>query len=460
MASRGGFSNRLGFIAAAAGSAVGLGNIWKYPFEVGNGGGAAFVLIYLLFCFTLCYPVLVTEIAIGRKAQKNPVGAFKVLGYPQWSVIGKMGVLSGVLILSFYNVVAGWAFGFFLEILIGNFQIGSQFGDFVKDIFKIGAYGICFMTASAYIVSKGISGGIERASKIMMPALFILLILLVAYAITLPNAWEGIKFYIIPDFSKINAKVLYTALGQGFFSLSIGMGALITYGSYVSKNDNIITSAAWVTIADISVAFIAGFMMFPLVFSQGLAPNGGAGLVFQTLPSVFGSFGTFLGILVGASFFLLLSFAALTSTVSLLEVPVSYLVDEKQVPRTRAVWLTATFIYLVGIPSLMANGYSDFFTNFIAYGSSEKAIDFMTFIGHVANDTFLPFGGLLISIFAAYVWKKENLIAELEHGFPNFSKTFIAKYIGFAVSYICPVVLAAIFTLTVLDRFLGISIIK
>jgi NSS family neurotransmitter:Na+ symporter len=460
MASRGGFSNRLGFIAAAAGSAVGLGNIWKYPFEVGNGGGAAFVLIYLLFCFTLCYPVLVTEIAIGRKAQKNPVGAFKVLGYPQWSIIGKMGVLSGVLILSFYNVVAGWAFGFFIEILFGNFEIGSQFGDFVKNIFKIGGYGICFMVATAYIVSKGISGGIEKASKIMMPALFILLILLVGYAITLPNAWEGIKFYIVPDFSKINAAVLYKALGQGFFSLSIGMGALITYGSYVSKNDNIITSAAWVTVADISVAFIAGFMMFPLVFSQGLAPDGGAGLVFVTLPKVFGSFGAVLGILVGGAFFLLLSFAALTSTVSLLEVPVSYLVDEKQVPRTRAVWLTAGFIYLIGIPSLMANGYSDFFTNFITYGGSEKATDFMTFIGHIANDTFLPFGGLLISIFAAYYWKKENLVAELENGYPNFSKTFIAKYIGFAVSYICPVVLASIFVLTILDRFLGINPFK
>jgi NSS family neurotransmitter:Na+ symporter len=164
--------------------------------------------------------------------------------------------------------------------------------------------------------------------------------------------------------------------------------------------------------------------------------------------------------LVGGAFFLLLSFAALTSTVSLLEVPVSYLVDEKQVPRTRAVWLTAGFIYLAGIPSLMANGYSDFFTNFITYGGSEKATDFMTFIGHIANDTFLPFGGLLISIFAAYFWKKENLVAELENGYPNFGKTFIAKYIGFAVSYICPLVLASIFVLTILDRFLGINPFK
>lgn len=458
MASRGGFSNRLGFIAAAAGSAVGLGNIWKYPFEVGNGGGAAFVLVYLLFCFTLCYPVLVTEVAIGRKAQKNPVGAFKNLGHPKWSIIGKLGVLSGVLILSFYNVVAGWAFGYFIEMLIGNFDIGKQFGEFVKNVLKIGFYGLCFMTATAIIVSRGIAAGIERASKILMPALFILLLLLVAYALTLPNAMEGIKFYLIPDFSKLTAKVIYGALGQGFFSLSIGMGALITYGSYVSKKDNIITSSALILLADVSVAFIAGFMMFPLVFSQGLKPDGGAGLVFVTLPGVFGSFGTFLGILIGSAFFLLLSFAALTSTVSLLEVPVAYLVDEQQIPRNRAVWLTATGIFLIGIPSLLSNGYSEFFTNFIRYGGGETPVDFMTLVQHVANDTFLPFGGLLISVFAAYAWKKENLLAELEEGYPDFSKTFVAKYIAFAVRYLCPLVLALIFVITVLDRFLGINI--
>ena len=462
MASRGNFNSKLGFIAAAAGSAVGLGNIWKFPFEVADGGGAAFVLMYLGFCFFLCFPVMVTEIAIGRKTQKNPVGAFAALGFPKWKFLGKLGIFCGVLILSFYNVVAGWAFGYFIEMLVGNFEIGSQFGDYIKDVVKVGGYGVVFMATTAFIVSRGISGGIERASKILMPTLLIMILLLVGYAMTLPHAFEGIAFYLVPDFSEINMEVMYSALGQAFFSLSLGMGALITYGSYVSKSDNIVSSAALITLTDVGVAFFAGLMMFPFVayLSAGNIQEvaGGPGLIFATLPGVFQSFGSTLGILVGSTFFLLLSFAALTSTVSLLEVPVSYAVDELNMKRKTAVWAIALLIFIVGLPSLMANGYSSYFTSFVTYLGRDTPTDFMTLVSDVANDSLLPLGGCLIAFFGAYIWKKGNLNAEIAEGYPGYPGSFVEKFINLMISYFCPVVLGIIFILTVLDRFLGVSV--
>ena len=221
MATRGEFSSQLGFIAAAAGSAVGLGNIWGFPFEAGQGGGGAFVMIYLAFCFILCFPVMATEIAIGRKTEKNPVGAFTALGYEKWNWVGKMGVLAGILILSFYNVIAGWAFGYIFEMATANFAIANQFGEYTTQIFKVGGYGLLFMLTTSLVVSKGISGGIEKAAKLLMPALIIMILTMVIYSLTLPNAIDGIKFYLIPDFSKINGSVVYNAMGQAFFSLSL-----------------------------------------------------------------------------------------------------------------------------------------------------------------------------------------------------------------------------------------------
>ncbi len=462
MANRGGFSSKLGFIMAAAGSAVGLGNIWKFPFEVGAGGGAAFLLMYLAFCFILCFPVMVTEIAIGRKTQLNPVGAFKALGYKKWSIIGKMGILSGVLILSFYNVVAGWAFGYFIEMLLGNFEVGSSFTSYITDIVKIGGYAIIFMFTTAYIVSKGISGGIEKASKLLMPTLFFIIIGLVIYSFTLPNAMKGVQFYLVPDFSEITLEVVFNALGQAFFSLSLGMGALITYGSYVGKKDNIVTSAAFITLADVGIAFLAGLMMFPFVayLTNGTMEGAGQGpgLIFAVLPGVFQSLGPVLGVFIGATFFLLLSFAALTSTVSLLEVPVTYVVDEYKVKRTRAVIGVATLIFIVGIPSLLGNGAVAFFTEFITYPSGETKT-FMDFVENVSSDTFLPLGGLMISIFAAYVWKKENLHEEISSGYEGFSTSIIKRFLDIAISYICPVILGIIFVLTVSQKFFGVNLI-
>jgi NSS family neurotransmitter:Na+ symporter len=457
-AQRGQWNSRFGFVLAAAGSAIGLGNIWKFPFEVGNNGGAAFVVVYLIFTFVLCFPVMVTEIAIGRKTNKNPVGAYTALGFKNWSFVGMLGVFAGVMILSFYNIVAAWAFGYVIEMLFSHFAIGSNFGGFTADWLKIGLYAIIFMGTTAFIVSHGVSAGIERAAKILMPSLIAIMVFLVIYAFTLPNAMSGVEFYLVPDFSKLSLQVIYSALGQAFFSLSLGMGALITYGSYLSKRENIVSSAAFITLADVGIAFTAGLMMFPLVFSQNLPPNGGAGLIFITLPGVFESLGPVLGVVIGTLFFVLLSFAALTSTVSLLEVPVSYAVDELKMRRKTAVWVIGTVIFIVGIPSLLANGASAFWSNSFNVPGMPTT-DFMSFIGYIANDSFLPLGGFLISVFAAYVWRKHNLHEQIAIGYDGYEGSFVQKFIDIAISYLAPIILGIVFILTVLNRFFGISVI-
>jgi len=463
MSSRGAFSSRMGFILAAAGSAVGLGNIWRFPYEVGLGGGAAFLMMYLIFCFVLCLPVMVTEIAIGRKTQKNAAGAFVELGFKRWKILGLFGILCGVIILSFYNVIAGWAFGYFFEMVGGNFSIAENFGEYISDITKVGLYGIIFMIATALVVSRGVSGGIEKLSKILMPTLIIMILALVAYSFTLPNAMEGVKFYLVPDLSALNSSTIGGALRQAFFSLSLGMGALITYGSYLSKNENVITSAVQITLMDVGIAFIAGLMIFPLVsFNNGgdmsmvAADQAGPGLIFITLPGVFETIGSW-GSFVGAFFFLLLSFAALTSTVSLLEVPVSYVIDEFKVKRRKAVIIMSIIIFVIGIPSLLSGGYSQFFSSgFKLPGLKDP--DFITFFSGVA-DSFLLLGGFLIVTFGAYVWKKENLNEELANGYPGFKNSLVRKLFNFAITIVCPIMLAFLFVVVVLNNFFGISIL-
>ena len=467
MAPRGGFTNKLGFILAAAGSAVGLGNIWKFPYEVGNGGGAAFVIMYLIFCFILAFPVMVTEIAIGRKTQKNPVGAFKALGFNNWKYLGLVGIIAGVVILSFYNVIAGWAFGYFFEMVTGNFAISENFGGYIADITKVGFYSIIFMIATALVVVRGVSGGIEKIARLLMPALIVMILILVIYGMTLPNATEGLKYYLIPDLSKINAAVIGGALRQAFFSLSLGMGALITYGSYVGRKDNIVSSAAFITLTDVGIAFIAGLMIFPLVaYTNGgvmsdLSAISGPRLIFVTLPGVFESLGSVVGMVAGGFFFLLLSFAALTSTVSLLEVPVSYAVDEYKVSRKKAVITVALIVFLIGIPSMIGNGYSEFFTTAFAIPFGAETPSSTSFLDLIASlaDTLLLLGGALIVIFAGYVWKKHNLDEEISSGFNGYKGSFVQRLIHMGIMVISPVMLLILFTIVVLNNFFGVDLI-
>lgn len=455
---RGNFSGKVGFIAAAAGSAIGLGNIWRFPFVVGQSGGAAFLVIYLLLVFLICYPVLLAEVAIGRGAQKSAAGAFQSLRYPRWSFIGAGGVICAVLILSFYNIVAGWVLGYIVEIFRGNFDIGIHFSDYIDDMYEVAGYSTGFMFLTAAIVSGGITKGIEKANRILMPMLLTILVFLVIYSLTLPGAAAGLQFYLVPDFSKINISVIYNALGQGFFSLSLGMGTMLTYGSYLKKKENIITSGAVITLADFSIAFIAGLMIFPMVFTQGISTEGGSGLIFITMPGVFKTMGPVLGVIVGGLFFILLGFAALTSTISLLELPVSFLVDQKNMNRKLAAWISAVAVLLFSIPSVISNGYSKYFTNFITYFGQDHATDFMTFIGDVSSNTLLPLGGFLISVFSVYVWRRHRLFRELSRGNETFMRSFLAKYVNFTLRYTAPILLALIFVVTVLDIFFGVRI--
>ena len=452
------FSSKFGFIAAAAGSAVGLGNIWKFPFEVGQSGGAAFLLIYLVFCFVLCYPLLITEISIGRSSQKSPVGAFTAIHHPKWTFMGILGVLAGVLILSFYTIVTAWVFGYFVEMLLGNFRVGDQFAEFIKDIEMIGGYSLFILAVVAFIVSRGVTRGIEKASKILMPILILILFFLIIYALTLENAMDGIRFYLVPDFSKITVEVVYRALGQAFFSLSLGMGILITYGSYLKKREDILFSGAIITLADIAIAFLAGLMIFPIVFSQNISTEGGAGLIFITMPGIFETMGPGWGMFIGSMFFLLLAFAAITSIISLLELPVSYLVDQHNVKRDYAVWISAGIIFVLSIPSLLGSGYSEFFTNFITYYRNDTPVDFMTFLTDISSNTLLPFVGLLTSLFAVYVWKRKKLFRELRHGSKSFEYSWLSRYVGFCLQYIAPVVLGITFVVTILEIFFGVNL--
>jgi NSS family neurotransmitter:Na+ symporter len=459
MAKRGGFSNRIGFVLAAAGSAVGLGNIWKFPYEAGQNGGAMFLLVYLIFTVIICYPIMVGEIAIGRKAKLDAYGSYKKIGGKKWGLLGLFGILCGVMILSFYNVVAGWAFGYFIEISFGKLLQEPDFGDFfgryTADYWDNLIFSICFMVITAFIVVRGISGGIEKASKILMPTLFAILIGLIIYSLTLENAMDGVRFYLLPDVSKLNIETIYSALGQAFFSLSLGMGALITYGSYIDKNQNIITSAAMISVMDVAVAFLAGMLIFPLVFSQGQTPTEGPGLVFVVLPGIFEAMGPFVGRLVGGGFFLLLCFAALTSTISLLEVPVAYLVDEKKLPRTGVVWGLAALIFIIGLPSMLSQGAIPELSALSWYDDKS----FLDFVAEVFSDISLPLGGALMSIFIAYRWKTKNMSEEIANGYPAYRGSFIEKFINLVITFLAPITLGLMFINTMLVKFFDVSIL-
>lgn len=479
---RGSFSSRIGFIAAAAGSAVGLGNIWKFPYETGTHGGAAFLLVYIFCAFVICMPIMVAEITMGRHAQLNPHGTFKKLGGGKWGIVGIIGIIAGVMILSFYNVVAGWAFGYFLQIGFGdllnqpdaadrlahflaqhpdktaaNFSFyGDYFGTYIANVTDNLIFSLAFMIGTAAIVAGGVQKGIERWTKILMPALVVVIVGLIIYALTLPNAMEGIRFYLVPDFTKIDSVTVYKALSQAFFSLSLGMGALITYGSYFGKKDNIVSSAAIVTGADLTIAFLAGLLIFPLVFFQGMAPSEGPGLVFVALPAIFADMGPFMGRLIGGGFFLLLCFAALTSTISLLEVPVSYVTDEFKMKRKTGVILFATLIFVVGLPSMLSQGAVPWLTEFVTYGGQTR--DFMTVVIDLFSDIALPLGGLLISLFVAYRWRIFRLSDEIEQGHPRFKGSFGEKFITIMLSVVSPLVVAVVLLETILQKFFGATL--
>ncbi|TJY59360.1 sodium-dependent transporter [Sinimarinibacterium sp. CAU 1509] len=395
------WGSRFGFIMAAAGSAVGIGNIWRFPYTTGNNGGGAFLLIYLAMVLGFGIALATAEMLVGRSAQRNPVGAFRILGGKGWPLVGYAGALTGFVILSFYIIVAGWTLAYIWLMASGQLhttdpeQLNQVFGSFVADPVRPIAYSALFMGLTAWIVAGGIAHGIERWNKVLMPSLFIILLVLVARSLTLPGGMAGVEFYLKPDFSKVTAHTFYDAIAQVFFSLSIGMGTLLTYGSYLSKNEHLPKAALTVAMIDTGVAVLAGLMIMPAVFAFGFNPSAGPGLTFVTLPAVFASMPG--GDLFGVLFFSLLAIAALTSAISILEPMVSYFVDEHAASRHKTVIIASLVCFALGIPASLSFGLTAGFTI-----AGKNWFDLMDFL---ANNIMLPLGGLLTAIFVGWVWK-------------------------------------------------------
>jgi NSS family neurotransmitter:Na+ symporter len=438
------WGSKLAFILAAAGSAIGLGNIWGFPTVAGQNGGAAFLLIYLVAVLFIGAPVMLAELIVGRRTGRNPVGAFKALAPgTAWVFVGALGVFTGLAILSFYSVIAGWTLSYVFKTAVGTFgpeaDTAAIFTEVASNPLRALGWHFAFMIITIYVVLGGVRDGIERWTKVLMPVLLVLLVLLAVRAVTLSGASEGLEFYFKPDFSKVTGGVVLAAIGQAFFSLSLGMGAMITYGSYVSKRDDLVSSAGWVTAFDTSIAILAGLIIFPTLFHAGLEPGvGGPGMVFVVLTSLLSSIppAPYGGIIFGTGFFMLLAIAALTSSVSLLEVPTSWAVDEKGWSRKKAALLLGGIAFLLGIPSALANGAVAWLTSVPGVGT-----DFLTLLFTLFGQYSLVIGALLISLFVGWVWGVSAAGDEVRENDGRFP---LGGLWSFLIRFVCPIAITAI----------------
>ncbi len=434
--SRGQWGSKLGFILAASGSAVGLGNIWRFPYMTGENGGAAFVFVYLVCVLLIGLPLLLNELALGRASGKNPVGAFRETkpGTP-FVLTGFLCVILCFVVLSYYSVIAGWTLGYALSSVAGKDLVFSEFSGNAKLIIPLLAV---FMVMTVFIVQAGVEKGIERWTKLLMPLLLVLVLVIIGRSLTLPGAMEGVKYYLSPDFSKLNGQVALDALGQAFFSLSVGWGLMITYGSYMPKKQNMVSGSVWVAFTDTFVAILGGFMVFPAVFAMGMEPDSGPSLTFETLPAVFEAMPA--GNIVGPAFFILLAIAALTSSISMLEVPVSYILDEKKASRKVAAWSVGGLAFLFGIPSALSFGGAPFLTEMTAFGQT----GFLNIVDYAFGTVLVVVISLLCSLYVGWVWSPKKAVAEISDGAPNFSKDSgfcLAMVWTFFVRFVCPIVI-------------------
>lgn len=450
MSQRDSFGSRFGILAAAVGSAVGLGNIWKFPYMAGENGGGAFLLIYFVCIVLLGVPLMTSEFVIGRRGQRNAFGSFKKLAQKShWPLVGVMGVVAAFAILSFYSVVAGWTLEYIVATIGGSLakiqqgQMGDYFANFIDNPVRIVLWQLVFMVLTALIVAGGVKKGIERYSKLLMPMLFLLLIVMGIRAILLPNSAEGLKFMFYPDFSKVSVKTVLFALGQAFFSLSLGMGTLITYASYFNKEENLARTALNVSIADTLVAILAGVVIFPAVFSFGIAPSSGPSLVFITLPEIFRQMP--MGGCFQLLFFLLLAVAALTSTVSVLEVVVAYFSEEFNLPRKKATWIAAASISVVGVLAALSFGPLKDVSIF-----GKNIFDSLDF---TASNVLLPLGGLLIVVFVAWFMKPTDVRSEITNN-GKLKSRFYPIY-RFVIKFVAPVAIATILVYSIFVGSLG-----
>ncbi len=434
------FSSKFGVIAAAAGSAVGLGNIWKFPYITGVYGGAAFLFVYLGFIAAIGLPVMVSEFIIGRKSRKNAFGAFKKLAPNSlWQFVGMLGVGAAFMILSFYGVVAGWSIEYIVTSVANGFksqgpdELSSMFFSFIEAPIRPVFYQVIFMILTGAIVIAGVKDGIEKNVKIMMPLLVVIILILDVRAVTLHGAGEGLKFLFHPDFSKLTGEGILSALGHAFFSLSLGMGTLITYGSYIDKKNNLLNTAINVTVADTLIAILAGIAIFPAVFAFGIEPSSGPGLVFITLPNVFEKMPG--GYIFSILFFLLLAVAALTSSISILEVVVAYFSEELKMKRKLATVFATILITLLGIICSLSMGiFKDYTFN---------GLNFFDLMDWISANLLLPLGGLFISLFIGWKLGRKKVLAEIEKG--GSISGFMLSVFMFLVRLVAPIAIAMVF---------------
>lgn len=438
------FGSKIGAILAAAGSAVGLGNIWRFPYEAGNHGGAAFILVYLGCVFLMGMPIMIAEFTVGRHSKASTGRAFSVLAPgTQWKWIGFLGVLAGLLILGYYSVVAGWTLEYIVASLSGGFvdktpeDFVAIFQNFSQDPYRPLVWLLAFLLFTHFIVVKGVKDGIEKSSKVMMPMLFVLIVVLAGCSMSLPNADKGLEFLLKPDFSKVNADVFLSAMGQAFFSLSLGMGCLSTYASYFGKDTRLGKTALSVGVIDTMVAILAGLIIFPAAFSVGIQPDAGPSLIFITLPNVFQqAFGSvpFLATVFSLMFYVLLALAALTSTISLHEVVTAYLNECFNLSRSRAAVLVTGFCVVTGVLSSLSLG---------VWEDKMFGLGFFDLLDFVTAKIMLPLSGFLVCLFVGWYLKRSVSLEELTNG-GRLKAPYFPAYM-FILKFLAPIAILLIF---------------
>jgi len=435
------WSSRWAFIMAATGSAVGLGNIWRFPYLTGEYGGGAFVLMYIGCVLLVGIPIMMSEVLLGRRGRQSPINTMASLAEEEgltlgWRYLGWMGVVAGFLILSFYSVVAGWTLEYIFQAGSGSFltatdeEIGEIFDNLLRNPGQLIAMHTLFMALTVIVVAMGVQSGLERAVKFLMPALFILLLLMVGYAMSTDGFQEGVYYLFYPDWSKLSGEGFLAALGQAFFSLSLGMGAIMVYGSYLPDDASIANTSVTIALADTLVAIMAGLAIFPLVFASGLETGSGPGLIFVTLPIAFGQMPY--GQIFGTGFFILLLFAAWTSSISLLEPAVAWLVENRGISRARSAAIAGLIAWVLGIGSVLSfNLWQD-------YRLFDKT--YFEIMEYVTSNIMLPLGGLLIAVFTAWLMSRKAVIEELGLGEGLIFRTWL-----FVVRYVAPIGVVIIF---------------
>lgn len=460
------FSSSLGFVLAAAGSAVGIGNLVAFPVMASKNGGAAFLIMYAFFVFFICLPVMLAEMSLGRHTRQNPLGAYTEIGQNRaWRTVGWMSVITPFMIGVFYLVITVWIFGYLAKSVLGQLEqlaAADSFNVFINSnelfIYMLVVIGLTFL-----ILQGGVKQGIEKAARVLMPLLFIMLIALVAYVFTLDNAMLGVKFFLVPEFDKLTGKVLNGALAQAFFSLSLAMGILITYGSYIQKNNDIVQAGKMVAGLSLLVAACSGLLILPAVFSfnpdiqLSELSESSIGMIFMFLPKIFlalqADIGYFGASFIAGFFFLLVFFAALTSLVSIIEVPVASLMDSKGVSRRSALCILGGAMIALAVICALSFGRVELFSNLLSYGGVNKS--FFDLVYDIFYETILPLNGLLLCLFVIYRWKKHNFDAEISQGNATFAGSLLQKYVNFSLGTFIPAILALIFINTVSTIFFG-----